>query len=79
MNPVVVMENALRERGDAIAGEFFASCTLGAGQFCTNPGFVIVPASEAGKKFVETARKQFRVEHPECCSAKAAVIHSRKL
>lgn len=59
VNPVVVMENALRERGDAIAGEFFASCTLGAGQFCTNPGFVIVPASEAGKKFVETARKQF--------------------
>jgi NADP-dependent aldehyde dehydrogenase len=59
VNPVIVMENALRELGDAIAGEFFASCTLGAGQFCTNPGFVIVPDSDAGKKFVETARKQF--------------------
>lgn len=59
VNPVIVMESALRERGDAIAGEFFASCTLGAGQFCTSPGFVIVPDTEAGRKFVETARKEF--------------------
>lgn len=59
VNPVVVMENGLRERGDAIAGEFFSSCTLGAGQFCTNPGFVIVPATDAGQKFIENATKQF--------------------
>lgn len=79
VNPVVVMENALRERGDAIAGEFFASCTLGAGQFCTNPGFVIVPASEAGKKFVETARKQFEGGTPGVLLEKAAAIHSQRL
>jgi NADP-dependent aldehyde dehydrogenase len=64
VNPIIVMEGALRERGDAIAGEFFSSCTLGAGQFCTNPGFVIVPDSDAGKKFVETARKQFEAGTP---------------
>ena len=64
VNPVIVMEGALRERGAAIAGEFFSSCTLGAGQFCTNPGFVIVPDSEAGKQFVDTTRQQFEAGTP---------------
>lgn len=64
VNPVVVMERALRERGDAIADEFFTSCTMAAGQFCTNPGFVIVPDTEAGKKFVATAQTKFSAGTP---------------
>jgi alpha-ketoglutaric semialdehyde dehydrogenase len=71
VNPVLVLEGALRERGDAIAGEFFASCTMGAGQFCTNPGFLIAPDSEAGKKFVETARQQFEAGTPGVLLGKA--------
>jgi NADP-dependent aldehyde dehydrogenase len=59
VNPVLVLEGALRERGDAIAEEFFSSCTMGAGQFCTNPGFVIVPESAAGRHFLEGARQRF--------------------
>jgi NADP-dependent aldehyde dehydrogenase len=64
VNPLVVMEGALQERGDAIADEFFASCTLGAGQFCTNPGFAIVPDTEAGKKFVARAKAKFEAGTP---------------
>ena len=64
VNPVVMMEGALRERGDALAEEFFASCTLGAGQFCTCPSFIIVPDSDAGRKFVETARQKFDAATP---------------
>jgi NADP-dependent aldehyde dehydrogenase len=59
VNPVLVLEGALRERSDGIAEEFFASCTMGAGQFCTNPGFVIVPDSGTGRQFVEEARRRF--------------------
>ncbi len=59
VNPVVVLEGALRERGPAIADEFFASGTMGAGQFCTCPGFVIVPDTENGKKFIQTAKDKF--------------------
>lgn len=59
VNPVVLLEGALRERGDEIAEEFFASCTLGAGQFCTNPGFIIVPETDAGRRFVDAARRKF--------------------
>lgn len=34
-------------RGDQIAQGWAASLTMGAGQFCTNPGVVIVPADRA--------------------------------
>jgi NADP-dependent aldehyde dehydrogenase len=64
VNPVLLLEGALRERGPAIADEFFASCTLGAGQFCTCPSFVIVPDSDAGRKFVQAAREKFEAGAP---------------
>ncbi len=64
VNPVIMMEGALRERGDALADEFFGSCTLGAGQFCTCPSFVIVPDSEAGRKFVAKAKEKFEGSTP---------------
>lgn len=41
VNPVILLPGALRERGGAIASALAASVTLGAGQFCTNPGLVI--------------------------------------
>ena len=71
VNPVVVLDGALGERGDAIAGEFFASCTLGAGQFCTSPGFLVVPDTEAGKKFVAAAKQQFETATPGVLLGKA--------
>ena len=41
INPVLILPHALKSRGEAIAKAFVASLTLGAGQFCTNPGIVI--------------------------------------
>lgn len=65
VNPIVLLDGALRERGDQIAGEFFSSCTMGAGQFCTNPGFVIVPDTDAGQRFVEAAIQSFTTSEPQ--------------
>lgn len=59
INPVFVLEGALAERSDAIADDFSGSCLMGTGQFCTNPGMVVVPASDAGKAFVEAVGKRF--------------------
>jgi 2,5-dioxopentanoate dehydrogenase len=59
VNPVILLEGALRERGETLAEEFFGSCTMGAGQFCTNPGFVVVPESEAGRAFIGAAQRRF--------------------
>lgn len=41
VNPVCLMAGALKERGAAIAAGLHGSATLGAGQFCTNPGLVL--------------------------------------
>ncbi|NUP75328.1 MAG: aldehyde dehydrogenase (NADP(+)) [Sinomonas sp.] len=43
-NPVFVTEAAAAERGAEIAEAFVGSFTLGAGQFCTKPGTLVVPA-----------------------------------
>ena len=42
-NPVFVTETASSARGAQIASEFAASFTMGAGQFCTKPGTLLVP------------------------------------
>lgn len=59
INPVVILPGALVERFDDIVGQFCASCLMAAGQFCTNPGLVILPAGEAGERFVATVRDRF--------------------
>jgi NADP-dependent aldehyde dehydrogenase len=41
INPVVLLPHALAARGTQIAGAFTTSLTLGAGQFCTNPGLIL--------------------------------------
>ena len=53
VNPVFVLAGALRERGDAIAAELQASCALGAGQFCTRPGLVVLAPGIPAQRFVE--------------------------
>ena len=45
-NPVFVTENAWATRRDAILAGYVGSFTLGMGQFCTKPGFLVVPAGE---------------------------------
>lgn len=52
LNPLIVTPAAVAARGDAIAEGLFGSFTLGAGQFCTKPGFVFVPAGPAGDDVV---------------------------
>ncbi len=52
LNPVVVTEAAARERGQEIATGLVASFTTAAGQLCTKPGLVFVPAGEEGDALV---------------------------
>ena len=59
VNPVFILDGALKERSDAIADEFSGSCLMGTGQFCTNPGLVVIPAGEAGEAFVSAVADRF--------------------
>lgn len=59
INPVFLLPGALAERSEAIADEFFTSCTMGTGQFCTNPGLVLTLAGDSAETFVEQAAQRF--------------------
>lgn len=52
INPVLLFPAALRIRGQALAEGFVASLTLGAGQFCTNPGLLIARKGPALDTFI---------------------------
>jgi len=59
VNPVVILPGALAERGDKIAEEFTGSCLLGTGQFCTNPGLVVLLAGDATERFIGAVKQRF--------------------
>ena len=50
LNPVVITEAAAEERAEEIGAGLAASMTMGMGQFCTKPGFVLAPAGAAGDR-----------------------------
>jgi NADP-dependent aldehyde dehydrogenase len=59
INPVVFLPGALRERGAALADEFSSSCLMGSGQFCTNPGLVILLDSSDASAMIERVAAKF--------------------
>lgn len=52
INPVVLMPHALKERGAALGTAFVGSLTMGAGQFCTNPGLILAIQGDGLDAFV---------------------------
>ncbi len=59
INPVFVLPGALEERCQALADEFTGSCLMGTGQFCTNPGVVVLPAGDAAEEFIAAVTQKF--------------------
>src|ERR1700761_8645390 len=52
INPVLLLPGALAARGAELGKAFVGSLTLGAGQFCTNPGLLLAIPSPALDAFV---------------------------
>ncbi len=59
-NPVFLMEGALKNKGEALAKQLAGSVTLGAGQFCTNPGMLIGIDGPELKKFQSNLIKHIK-------------------
>ena len=59
VNPVVILPGALEDRMNDIVGEFMTSVLMGTGQFCTNPGLVLLLAGETTDQFVAAVKKKF--------------------
>jgi NADP-dependent aldehyde dehydrogenase len=59
INPVVILPGAMHERSVAICDEFSTSCLMAAGQFCTNPGLVLLLAGRETDEFVTSVANRF--------------------
>ncbi len=64
VNPVVILPGALGERSQAIVDEYVTSGLMGAGQFCTNPGLVMLLAGEATEQFIQKITERYAGGQP---------------
>jgi 2,5-dioxopentanoate dehydrogenase len=64
INPVYILPGALDERLSGIADEFATSSLMGAGQFCTNPGLVLLLAGQNTEAFLTAVQERFAKATP---------------
>jgi 2,5-dioxopentanoate dehydrogenase len=64
INPVFILPGAMGSRARTIAEGLKQSVTLGAGQFCTNPGLAVVLRGEESNSFVEMLGEMIANEPP---------------
>ena len=56
VNPMFLLPSAVAARGAAIAAGWAGSLTMGAGQFCTNPGIAVVVDGPEAQAFIADAK-----------------------
>lgn len=61
VNPIVVLPETLQKKTEELAKSLAGSVTLGAGQFCTNPGLVLVLKSETTEKFEASYKREIEL------------------
>lgn len=57
VNPVFILPGALLEKKDELMKDLAASITLGMGQFCTNPGLLVLLDNEEGRLFASVTQE----------------------
>ena len=65
VNPMFLLPGALAARGQEIVDGWVASLTMGAGQFCTNPGVVVVIDGANSVRFMQAVQEALAVVPPQ--------------
>ncbi len=58
INPVIILPEALHERGNNLAKTYANSITLGTGQFCTNPGLLLGVKGDGLSEFIQNLSEE---------------------
>lgn len=59
INPIYLLPGAIQERGEAIAEQFVSSCLMGTGQFCTNPGLIVLKSGPETESWINQVTNRF--------------------
>ena len=65
VNPVFVLPAAAASRAPRIGDGWAGSLTMGVGQFCTNPGIIVIPDGPEADIFTEAAIESLSVIQPQ--------------
>ncbi len=65
INPIVVLKDKLQGESEPLAGILANSVNLGAGQFCTNPGILLLPQTDDTERFLLALAKAFGQLSPQ--------------
>ncbi|MBW4435830.1 MAG: aldehyde dehydrogenase (NADP(+)) [Pleurocapsa minor GSE-CHR-MK-17-07R] len=65
VNPTIITQKTLETRGEALAEGLVNSVLLGAGQFCTNPGLVLMQDSAEARSFVHMIAEKVSARTPQ--------------
>ena len=60
INPLYFLPGAVKERGGELVEQFVGSSLMGAGQFCTNPGLILVVASPEAETLISQIGSRFQ-------------------
>jgi len=71
VNPVIATSAALKKGGEALVQTLAGSITLGCGQFCTNPGLLVLQRSDEAKEFVNALVEALKALKPHAMLTKA--------
>lgn len=64
INPVVLLPGALDGDSDRVVDDFVTSVLMGTGQFCTNPGLVVLFDDDSSASFIEKVKVRFEEAPP---------------
>jgi NADP-dependent aldehyde dehydrogenase len=75
INPIILMSEALKLRGDAIAKDLAGSVTVGVGQLCTSPGLLLGVRSPELTAFIEKLSAAFGGTNPATMLNSGGLTH----
>jgi 2,5-dioxopentanoate dehydrogenase len=78
VNPVFLLPNKLKEQSVELAKMLAASITLGAGQFCTNPGIIVGLESDSLQSFATALTEEVKQIQPVRMLHKGIASNFRK-
>jgi NADP-dependent aldehyde dehydrogenase len=80
VNPMFLLPNALANRAETMAKGWAGSLTMGAGQFCTNPGIAVLVDGPDADRFVAAANAALQEIAPQTMLTEgiAAAFHGGK-
>lgn len=78
INPIILLPEALSNRGESIASDLVDSVVLGCGQFCTNPGLIIGMRSAELNAFMTAFISKMSVQPPQTMLNKSTFENYQK-